>query len=312
MRQLGVNVSEAFTNAYNKLKNKARLQEALNDATLLTDDAGKPILDENGNYLAEVIVDGEKIPVLIGEEEALKKIDDAATELGEQTIKTIDNIVANIRKNYIKWGLSSVEEVDDIINTLRKNLPDDTDNILSSLDNLIDNGSTFGNIKQTINEIAKYKQFGDGSKWTLKYLTNNIEAFKGKNIVFEKSEEIFDEVLNKQMRYLDAKIANGGQGKDIFYEFKSVIKVPPGKFTSQFIKDLSHQDVTDLRQLKWIFDGGKNPEKFIENMKNAIMDLPDDKLKTLANKFIKDIDKPTASDLKKLLIKQQDNIFKLL
>lgn len=56
----------------------------------------------------------------------------------------------------------------------------------------------------------------------------------------------------------------------------------------------------------------RDPANFTENIKKAIMALPDDKLKKLAIKFIQKMDEPTASDLKKLLIEQQDNIFKLL
>lgn len=70
----------------------------------------------------------------------------------------------------------------------------------------------------------------------------------------------------------------------ILYEFKSVKEVPPGKFNDQFIKDLSNPDVTDLSQLKWVFDGRKSPANFTSNMDNAINNLP--LTKELASKFI--------------------------
>ena len=40
-------------------------------------------------------------------------------------------------------------------------------------------------------------------------------------------------------------------------EFKSVKDVPPANFLEQFGKDLKNTDVSDLSQIKWIFDGKK-------------------------------------------------------
>ncbi len=74
------------------------------------------------------------------------------------------------------------------------------------------------------------------------------------------------------MRYFDvADISDAN--KILFYEFKSVIKVPPAHFADQFLKDLSNKDVTSLEQIKWIFDGKKNPENFKLNMEKAINNL---------------------------------------
>jgi hypothetical protein len=294
------NMARAIEKAKDILQNKtAQFEEKIN---LLTDENDVLLKDGDGNLLAEIEIDGEKVKVLVNEKpEVLEK---AADEL-EFAAKNINKVINNIKKNYSKWGLATADEVDEIINTLRNNLPDDADNILATLDNLVENGTTFTKIKQTINEVAKYKQFGDGSKWTLKYLSKNINTFKGKNIIFESTEEIIDEASNKAMRYIDVKVVNGGAGRDIFYEFKSVRKVPPGKFAQQFIKDLSHKDVTDLRQLKWLFDSAKAPINFTENIKIAIRNLPINK--ELAEKFgYADIVK-----FKEELIIQQDNIFKL-
>lgn len=47
--------------------------------------------------------------------------------------------------------------------------------------------------------------------------------------------------------------------------------VPPGEFNQQFLKDL--QNANDLDQIKWIFDGKKNPENFKLNMEKAINNL---------------------------------------
>ena len=54
----------------------------------------------------------------------------------------------------------------------------------------------------------------------------------------------------------------------MFYEFKSVKTVPPKDFVEQFMKDLSNAD--NLSQIKWIFNGRKNPVDFKKNMLDAI------------------------------------------
>jgi len=60
---------------------------------------------------------------------------------------------------------------------------------------------------------------------------------------------------------------------------------------------------------KWMFNGAKNPPDFKQNMKKAIDNLPltDD----MAKKFLKDVENPTASKLKKYLKEDFDEIFKL-
>jgi hypothetical protein len=65
----------------------------------------------------------------------------------------------------------------------------------------------------------------------------------------------------------------------------------------------------NLSQLKWIFNGSKNPGNFRSNMLNAIDNLPltDD----LAKKFLKRSD-AIADDLKELLEINADNIFQLI
>lgn len=89
----------------------------------------------------------------------------------------------------------------------------------------------------------------------------------------------------------------------IYYEFKSVAKVPPAHFAEQFLKDLQNAD--NLDQIKWIFDGKKNPANFKQKMLDTIdkMTFNDDLLK----KFnVDDID-----ELKDLIETNFDKIFKL-
>lgn len=75
------------------------------------------------------------------------------------------------------------------------------------------------------------------------------------------------------------------------------------------MNDLNNSDIIDFKQLQWMFDAGKNPPDFVTNMKNAIDNLP--LTDEMAKKFVKDIKDPTVKDLKKLLNKEFDNIFKL-
>ena len=58
-------------------------------------------------------------------------------------------------------------------------------------------------------------------------------------------------------------------------EFKSVKDVPPANFLEQFGKDLKNSEVSDLSQIKWIFDGKKVTQDELTNAVNkAIDELP--------------------------------------
>ena len=56
-------------------------------------------------------------------------------------------------------------------------------------------------------------------------------------------------------------------------EFKSVKDIPPANFLEQFGKDLANSEVSDLSQIKWIFDGKKAPADFKEKMLEEIKKL---------------------------------------
>ena len=112
------------------------------------------------------------------------------------------------------------------------------------------------------------------------------------------------------MRYFDVTDLSDVTNK-IFYEFKSVSKVPPTDFSKQFLKDLSHKDVTSLDQIKWIFDGKKNPtgtrgKTFEKAMEVAIEAVQIDD--NIARKLLKN-SKATADDLKDVLISRSKEIF---
>lgn len=68
--------------------------------------------------------------------------------------------------------------------------------------------------------------------------------------------------------------------------FKSVKDVPPTNFLEQFGKDLANPDVSDLSQLKWVFDGKKVPADFKSKMMEEIkkIDVDSDVCKKLGAK----------------------------
>lgn len=89
-----------------------------------------------------------------------------------------------------------------------------------------------------------------------------------------------------------------------YFEFKSVQNLPPSNFADQFTKDLNNPNITNLNQLKWMFDKAKylkkagiteaNIEaKFVEDMKRAIDGLDKTKITnaTLTKFNVADVDK---------------------
>ncbi len=167
-----------------------------------------------------------------------------------------------------KSGLKP-KDIDQLYETLVMDLPQSTEEILKGIDKLVDSGTKFENFGRMLDDIvSKDLHFADGSKWVLEYVSsaNGVKEFGGKTLYFELSQR----VDGAGMRYID--LAVDGSGKRIFYEFKSVKSVPPGKFNEQFIKDLEIAD--DLSQIKWVFDASKKPANFEKNMMEAIDNLP--------------------------------------
>lgn len=93
-----------------------------------------------------------------------------------------------------------------------------------------------------------------GANWVLKYMQGHPNEFStATNIRFEESTE-FDE---EGRRISDLILTK--RTKTIYYEFKSyqTSSLPPHKFIEQFTKDLLHEELKELTQLKWVFDGNK-------------------------------------------------------
>ena len=88
-------------------------------------------------------------------------------------------------------------------------------------------------------------------------------------------------------------------------EFKSVKDVPPANFLEQFGKDLKNTEVSDLSQIKWVFDGKKTPVNFKEKMLEEINKLKIDKEVWIKYKA------QSANDLKNMISNEFDKIFLL-
>ena len=132
----------------------------------------------------------------------------------------------------------------------------------------------------------------------MEYLAKNSDQFKGKTIKFE---EFNSTTLGG--RFVDVTDETFSFNK-IFYEFKSVKTVPPKDFAEQFMKDLSNAD--NLSQIKWIFNGNKNPVDFRKNMLEAI-----DKLPLTENLAVKLIQEKNINKLRRYLKDNLEDIFLL-
>ncbi len=264
----------------------------------------------------------------LAERNALKADINASSELKNLFVKNIDNVdeLADAWKNIGKYhselktnpaslqafvalkknpSFDKMGLTDDIIGGLQGAEGLSYKDVLQNLDNfgkkVDEKNIALENFGSLLSEIKESPNKSDGANWIVKYLGDNAGDFSGKKIKFE--EYISNDLGG---RFIDVTDVTS-QTKKIFYEFKSVKSVPSGHFNEQFMKDLTNANSLD--QIKWIFNGAKNPPNFKENMIKAIDNLPltDD----LATKFLKGIDNPTPKMLKKHLKDNFDNIFKL-
>ena len=126
------------------------------------------------------------------------------------------------------------------------------------------NNVNIGNFSNVIGQLTKGRSFTAGAEWTVRYIGHHGGEFAGKRLNFEVIEEEGDKIRRVDMEVVDGK-------KTIFYEFKSVKDVPPANFLEQFSKDLKNSEVSDLSQIKWIFDGKKvTQDELTETMRNTI------------------------------------------
>ena len=133
--------------------------------------------------------------------------------------------------------------------------------------------------------------------------TENISAPAGKTLIFESVERVGETV-----RRIDVKIPDGGKTK--YLEFKSVSEIPPANFATQFVKDMQLSDVSNLDQIRWIFDGKKvsSLENNIDDFIDALdeVDIP----QSTIDKLVPDSNK-TKDALLEIIEGNFNNIFQL-
>lgn len=178
-------------------------------------------------------------------------------------LETLTRIRAN--KN-----LKKIEATDELLAKIQGVEGVSYEQVLNNLDlfanNMAKNNVTLNDFNKVLNQLTQEVSKRDGANWIVEYLAKNSDQFKGKTIKFE---EFNSTTLGG--RFIDVTDETFNFNK-IFYEFKSVKTVPPKDFAEQFMKDLSN--AKNLSQIKWIFNGSKNPPNFKQNMLEAIDKLP--------------------------------------
>ena len=307
-------------------------------------DIEKLPVDENGLRIADI--DGEAIP--IGNKNALEKIGEAVENTLEQLkklgwkaddINLFNNTFkgAQTLENAKSWkllkdaGRTQLMKNADVLETLtriraNKNLKKigatdellakiqgvegvSYEQVLNNLDlfanNMAKNNVTLNDFNKVLNQLTQEVSKRDGANWIVEYLAKNSDQFKGRKLIFE---EFNSTTLGG--RFVDVTDETIVRSK-VFYEFKSVKTVPPKDFAEQFMKDLSNAD--NLSQIKWIFNGSKNPVDFRKNMLEAIDNIFNSKNSNIQRQLRQISEKITGFDdiniLKSDIINNFNNIF---
>jgi hypothetical protein len=124
------------------------------------------------------------------------------------------------------------------------------DHLTEGLNALVNSGTKFQDIAKLATDLEKGANFAEGAGWIQRYITSHVDEFSGKTLNFEVTEKV-----GESIRRVDVKMPDGKINR--YFEFKSVSEVPPSYFAIQFVRDMQLSDVTDLGQLKWLFDGKK-------------------------------------------------------
>jgi hypothetical protein len=210
-------------------------------------------------------------------------------------LETLTRIRAN--KN-----LKKIEATDELLAKIQGVEGVSYEQVLNNLDlfanNMAKNNVTLNDFNKVLNQLTQEVSKRDGANWIVEYLAKNSDQFKGKTIKFEEFNSTtlggrFIDVIDETFSF-----------NKIFYEFKSVKTVPPKDFAEQFMKDLSNAD--NLSQIKWIFNGSKNPVDFKKNMLEAI-----DKLPLTENLAVKLIQEKNINKLRRYLKDNLEDIFLL-
>lgn len=171
------------------------------------------------------------------------------------------------------------------------------DDLTKGLDDLVSSGTKFEDIGKLVTDLEKGGNFAERAGWIQRHITNNVNDFTGKALIFESVEK-----AGETVRRVDVKMPDGNITKH--FEFKSVGEIPPSNFATQFVKDMQISDVSDLGQLKWIFDGKKVsslenniddfidaldevdiPPSVIDKLTSGVSKTKDDLLETIESRF---------------------------
>ena len=152
------------------------------------------------------------------------------------------------------------------------------DDLTKGLDDLVSSGTKFEDIGKLVTDLEKGGNFAEGAGWIQRYITSNVNEFSGKTLIFESVEK-----AGETVRRVDVKMPDGNITR--YFEFKSVSEIPPTNFATQFVKDMQISDVSDLGQIKWLFDGKKvsSLENSVDDFINSLdeIDIP----QSVINKF---------------------------
>lgn len=130
------------------------------------------------------------------------------------------------------------------------------------LDDLEHGAVKFGTAyAKVISDIKAGNNFTEGAMWV-------AEGVRKYSNDFPANSTVFEEVIENGARRVDVKVGN------ILYEFKSNATAPLFGFdVTQFVKDMSAGEVSNLNQIKWWFDGKKvtslPKQQFIDLLQNA-------------------------------------------
>ena len=244
---------------YLEIKLRDRLKTlTANEIKKLEDDIARQLndptipVDENGNKLLELDIDGEKVPAVVGTNEGLEQVGDGVSVSTAGSL--IDDALALTLKshpNFSKLGLS-IGELDDFKALLNTKMPNSASDIFGGLKSHLDAGTSFENMQQMISGLKNnWGNFSDGSKWVFNYTSSSkgLTQFGGKKIRFELPTE-----TELGLRRIDiADVTN--PSTPLLYEFKSVQTPFNSTYATQFVKDINA--VEDLSQIKWLYDGSK-------------------------------------------------------
>lgn len=169
------------------------------------------------------------------------------------------------------------------------------DDITKGLDDLVSSGAKFEDIGKLVGEFDKGGNFAKGARYIQRQITSNVDEFAGKRIKFEETFKV-----GESTRRIDVNVKVNDNSPITFYEFKSTSTIPPDNFAQQFINDLELDDVADLNQLKWYFDGNEvsslTKSDFVDALVSSKNDLFNSKARRLFENYL-DISFTSADDL---------------